>query len=339
MKPHTRHLVHRKSKKVTLMIVPNNTDKTKIMTIFPWIPKSMAIALIILVTTLSISTYHYSDSLKTTEKALAEERIQVAALQEEQQQHIAEIDELHRQFAQVNERLAGLNELETKVLTLVGLESPESEIENTAEELQVPPGMPPVMAVDLEKDYFASQFLLVSRSSDTRIMGPVLNDYEVDVEQLSQLIESQTSHMVQLVEDVEGQLEFLDAEPNQWPATGRISSPFGKRVSPTNRYRTEFHQGIDIAGPSDSDIKAAGSGIVTYSGYNGGYGRMVIISHGYGYTSVYAHNSENLVNVGDRVEKGDIISKMGRTGRATGTHLHFEVRIHGEPVDPLTILK
>lgn len=339
MKPHTQHLAHRKTRKITLMIVPNNTGKVKKLTLLPWIPKSIALGLILIMAALAISTYHFSGSLHVAEKALAEEQAQVASLQEERQQHISEIDELHRQFAQVNERLAKLNELESKVLTLVGLESSESEMEDPSVEPVEQPGIPSLLAADLEKDYFSSQFLLVSRSSDARIMGPVLNDYEVDVEQLSQLIESQTSSMVQLVGDVEDQLEYLDAQPNQWPASGRISSPFGNRVSPTNRYRTEFHQGIDIAGPSGSNIVAAGSGIVTYSGYNGGYGRMVIISHGYGYTSVYAHNSQNLVEVGDRVEKGDLIAKMGRTGRATGTHLHFEVRVHGEPVDPMTVLK
>lgn len=339
MKPHTQHLAHRKFKKVTLVIVPNNTGKTRRMTLLPWVFQTIALGLVILIAALSISTYYFSDSLKLTENALAEERLKVAALKDERQQHVAEIDELHRQFAQVDERLASLNELETKVLTLVGLESPEDENKNTLDESLDQPSMTPDLAPDLENDYFTSQFLLVSRSSDSRTIGPVLNDYEVDVEQLSQLIESQTSNMEQLVEDVEGQLEFLDAEPNQWPATGRISSPFGNRISPTNRYRTEFHQGIDIAGPSGSSIMAAGSGIVTYSGYNGGYGRMVIVSHGYGYTSVYAHNSQLLVEVGDRVGKGDLIAKMGRTGRATGTHLHFEIRVHGEPVDPLTVLK
>lgn len=339
MKPKIQHIAHRNAKKVTLMIVPNNTGKIKKLTILPWIPKAIATSLVLLIAVLSVSTYYFSDSLTSTEKTLADERVQVVGLKEERQQHISEIDELHRQFRQVDERLARMNELESKVLTLVGLETPAQENEYPADESQVKSEVSPMVNLHLEKDYFASQFLLVSRSTTTRTMGPVMNDYDVDVKHLSQLIETQTSNMVQLVENVEDQLEYLDAEPNLWPATGRISSPYGNRVSPTNRYRTEFHQGIDIAGASGSSIIASGSGIVTYSGYNGGYGRMVIISHGYGYTSVYAHNSQNLVEVGDRVEKGDLIAKMGRTGRATGTHLHFEVRIHGEPIDPLTMLE
>lgn len=339
MKPRTQHLAHRKTRKITLMIVPNNTGNIKKITFLPWIPKSIALGLILAMVSLAVSTYHFSGSLRVAEKALAEEQVQVASLQEEREQHISEINELHRQFAQVNQRLGKLNELESRVLTLVGLESSELEMEDPLDEPVEQPVISSVVTASLEKDYFSSQFLLVSRSSETRTMGPVLNEYEIDVEQLSQLIESQTSNMIQLVGDVENQLEYLDAQPNQWPASGRISSPFGNRVSPTNRYRTEFHQGIDIAGPSGSNIVAAGSGIVTYSGYNGGYGRMVIISHGYGYNSVYAHNSQNMVEVGDRVEKGDLVAKMGRTGRATGTHLHFEVRVHGEPVDPMTVLQ
>jgi len=327
MKKKAPHLARRIPRKFTLMIVPNNPGKVRKLTLPAWLPKAVSLTLAALIAALAFSTVHYSGSLQETRQALMVERITVAELQEQNRMHVTEIDQLKSQFLEIDERLAMLSDLENKVLHMVGLQTPEEPLTSDSDESEV-----------TTEDYFSQQFLLVSRSSSSRSTGPVYADYEVDVTHLSDLIESQTMTMEKLVNDVESQLEYLDAQPNLWPTSGRISSRFGNRVSPTNRRRTEFHQGLDIANSSGTSIMAAGSGIVTYSGYNGGYGRMVIVSHGYGYTSVYAHNSSNLVDVGDRVEKGDLIARMGRTGRATGSHLHFEIRVHGEPVDPLTIL-
>lgn len=327
MKKKAPHLARRIPRKFTLMIVPNNPGKVRKLTLPAWLPKAVSLTLAALITALAFSTVHYSGNLRETRQALMVEKITVAELQEQNRLHVTEIDQLKSQFLEIDERLAMLSDLENKVLHMVGLQTPEEILTSDFDESEV-----------TTEDYFSQQFLLVSRSSASRSMGPVYADYEVDMSHLSDLIESQTMTMEKLVNDVESQLEYLDAQPNLWPTSGRISSRFGNRVSPTNRRRTEFHQGLDIANSSGTSIVAAGSGIVTYSGYNGGYGRMVIVSHGYGYTSVYAHNSSNLVDVGDRVEKGDLIARMGRTGRATGSHLHFEIRVHGEPVDPLTIL-
>lgn len=114
---------------------------------------------------------------------------------------------------------------------------------------------------------------------------------------------------------------------------GWISSWFGMRTNPISG-RREMHEGIDFAGRPGSPVHAAGGGVVTWSGIRGGYGNMVEISHGDGYTTRYAHNKENLVRVGQRVEKGDAIALMGSTGRSTGTHVHFEVMQDGKVVNP-----
>jgi len=140
-----------------------------------------------------------------------------------------------------------------------------------------------------------------------------------------------------LIDDVEKRLDYLDAKPNLMPTVGRITSRYGYRKNPFGSGR-DFHTGIDIANNSGTKVKAAGSGVITYAGYNSSYGRVIIISHGYGYQSVYGHNRKLLVKVGDKVEKGQIIAEMGNTGRSTGPHLHFEVRYYGNPKDPLTIL-
>jgi murein DD-endopeptidase MepM/ murein hydrolase activator NlpD len=117
-----------------------------------------------------------------------------------------------------------------------------------------------------------------------------------------------------------------------YPARGKITSGFGRRGQ-------KNHNGIDIALPTGTPVKAADGGTVTFSGRQGTYGYLVIIDHGEGYTSYYGHNSKNLVSKGDKVHKGQTIALSGNTGRSTGPHLHFEVRKFGVPVNPINYLK
>jgi len=119
--------------------------------------------------------------------------------------------------------------------------------------------------------------------------------------------------------------------------SGYISSPFGNRNDPFTGRRA-FHKGIDFAGRTGADIVAVASGVVTWSGDRYGYGEMVEVNHGNGYVTRYAHNADNLVQVGETVKRGDVIAQMGDTGRATGPNLHFEVLLNGTAVNPLTYI-
>ncbi len=116
-----------------------------------------------------------------------------------------------------------------------------------------------------------------------------------------------------------------------WPLSGQITSGYGWRATGRNR---EFHSGLDIAAPAGTPILAADSGVVVFAGWNGGYGLTLVIDHGDGLSTLYGHNSTNLVKEGSRVNKGQAIARVGSTGRSTGPHLHFEVRVNGEPVNP-----
>ena len=121
-----------------------------------------------------------------------------------------------------------------------------------------------------------------------------------------------------------------------WPVPGytRITSRFGMRTHPiTGVYK--LHTGVDIGAPRGAQFIAANDGIVTYAGYNRAYGNMVIIDHGGGITTLYAHGDQILVNVGDVLYQGNPVLKVGSTGYSTGPHAHFEVRINGEYVEPL----
>jgi murein DD-endopeptidase MepM/ murein hydrolase activator NlpD len=118
----------------------------------------------------------------------------------------------------------------------------------------------------------------------------------------------------------------------------RQSSGFGYRRDPKTGGR-RLHKGSDFAGRTGTDIYATADGVVTHAGWQSGYGRLVTIRHAFGIETKYAHNSKLRVKVGQRVSRGDHIADMGNTGRSTGTHLHYEVRVNGKPVNPMIYIK
>lgn len=126
----------------------------------------------------------------------------------------------------------------------------------------------------------------------------------------------------------------------EWPVPGytRITSEFGMRLHPT-LHVYKLHTGIDIGAPMRANFIAVSDGVVIKAGYNSAYGNMVIIDHGGGISTLYAHGDEILVTVGQTVKRGEVILKVGSTGYSTGPHAHFEVRVNGEYVQPLNFLK
>ncbi len=120
--------------------------------------------------------------------------------------------------------------------------------------------------------------------------------------------------------------------------SGYISSLYGQRTDPFDGNQTSHH-GIDFAGTAGTRVLAVADGIVSHTGNDGGYGRLVEITHGNGYVTRYAHNAKLLVKPGQTVKRGDAIALMGSTGRSTGTHVHFEVLRDGRPMNPLSFVK
>jgi murein DD-endopeptidase MepM/ murein hydrolase activator NlpD len=128
----------------------------------------------------------------------------------------------------------------------------------------------------------------------------------------------------------------LEAEvmPTGRPVSrGWLSSYFGVRTDPFSGRRAH-HDGVDFAGKLGSDVVAVAAGVVQFSGRRSGYGNLVEVNHGKGYVTRYGHNLKNMVEVGQTVKKGDVIAKMGTTGRSTGPHVHFEVMVNGRKVNP-----
>jgi murein DD-endopeptidase MepM/ murein hydrolase activator NlpD len=129
------------------------------------------------------------------------------------------------------------------------------------------------------------------------------------------------------------QKSFLQATPSIWPTKGWVTSGFGYRKSPFTGLR-EKHEGWDIGSRSGSAIRATADGLISVAGRERGYGKLVEIDHGYGVVTRYGHNSKNLVKVGSKVKRGQLIALVGNTGRSTGPHLHYEVLLNSVPANP-----
>jgi murein DD-endopeptidase MepM/ murein hydrolase activator NlpD len=123
--------------------------------------------------------------------------------------------------------------------------------------------------------------------------------------------------------------------PSLWPVMGRVTSSFGERTDPYGtEAEGEFHRGIDIAAPNGTAIHATADGVVDSAGWGTGYGREVVLDHGNGITTLYAHMAAFAVTAGETVSRGQVIGYVGVSGRSTGAHVHYEVRIHGTAVNP-----
>lgn len=139
-----------------------------------------------------------------------------------------------------------------------------------------------------------------------------------------------------LMDAMDAQRERVERTPTGWPTRDRrreLSSLFGNRRDPFTR-ALRHHDGLDITAPYGTSVMCTAAGKVVKSGYDGEYGNMVIIDHGNGTETLYAHMAKRLVKTGDEVNRGDTIGTLGSTGRSTGPHIHYEVRVRGRAVDP-----
>ncbi|HWU43290.1 MAG TPA: M23 family metallopeptidase [Bdellovibrio sp.] len=143
--------------------------------------------------------------------------------------------------------------------------------------------------------------------------------------------------VIDLWEGLSERQSLLSATPNVKPAKGWLTSRFGYRVSPFSG-KSVLHAGLDIAAAPGSPVYAPADGVVTFASYDEGYGKLVSVDHGYGVSTRFGHMSQIYVQVGQRVTKWDVLGAVGNTGRSTGPHLHYEVRINGTPVDPINYI-
>ena len=169
-------------------------------------------------------------------------------------------------------------------------------------------------------------------------IGAHLDDLEARADDLEARVLAEEESLQEVRGYLDDRTSLLRATPSVWPVRGWVTSHFGWRKSPHGD-GTRLHSGMDIAAPIGTPIIAPADGHVVFAGYHTAYGNLVVVDHGYGLTSKYAHTSRMLVKVGDRVQRGDLIARVGNTGRSTGPHLHFEVIKDGVATSPMRYLR
>ncbi|MCP3659177.1 MAG: peptidoglycan DD-metalloendopeptidase family protein [Bacteroidetes bacterium] len=163
-------------------------------------------------------------------------------------------------------------------------------------------------------------------------------EFTVSLRIMRQEILTQLESAKEINSYIKKQKNIEKSKPSIWPTSGGyISSVFGYRVHPVSG-RTELHKGIDIANRRGTPIIATADGVVKYANWLGGYGKLILIKHGYGYSTLYGHLSKILVKHGQKVKKGDRIGLMGNTGISTGSHLHYEIRYYNKSKNPLNFV-
>ena len=182
---------------------------------------------------------------------------------------------------------------------------------------------------EAEKKQSAKQAIIDKMETDRATQERIINENLAASKEVEQMIRNSRYQPASPALSGSGALN--------WPISGPITSPFGWRVHPITG-ASRFHSGIDIGGDYGDTIHAAGAGIVSYAGWISGYGYAVIIDHGGGISTLYGHNQALLVSEGQSVSQGQAIAECGSTGNSTGPHCHFEVRVDGEPVDPMGYL-
>lgn len=172
-----------------------------------------------------------------------------------------------------------------------------------------------------------------SRKQVLDAVQPARNDGSVDLQELKRQIDASMKSVAGIRQYLAQQRDIHRATPQGWPVEGKLSSGFGMREHPL--YGSQrFHSGVDLSTQRGTPVKATADGIVSVSGYGAGNGNVVVIEHGHGFSTVYAHNDANLARVGQTVKRGEVVAQAGATGTATGVHVHYEVWRNGRPVNP-----
>jgi len=297
----------------TVIVVPSFHGKVRRITVPRFL---ISIAIIILVVGF-FGLFYFVSEYKIIKEKLAYYR-NLEKLAQIQQEKIVS---LNKRVAQFSETLNKLKEVENRLKTIVGGGVSRSVEESFGE------GGPQGYVLF---DSFAPEEI-TTNSLET------ISKIEEKLEALKSEVELRRKKLTEIQEIIKDKKELFASTPNIFPVKGWISSGYGIRINPFTG-RKEMHEAIDIVAPWGAPVRAACQGKVVYSGWRDLYGLVIEVKNKYGYSAVYAHLSKILVKEGQEVKKGEIIGRVGSSGRSTGPHLHFEVWKGRKTVDPLKLM-
>lgn len=185
---------------------------------------------------------------------------------------------------------------------------------------------------------FKRLFSLGSRKKVLDAVKQEDSDGSIDVEELKRQVSESMKSVSEIKSYLAKEQASYRATPQGWPVEGKFSSGFGMRVHPQTG-RRQFHSGVDLSAPSGTPVHATADGIISFADWNKGNGKVVVIEHGRGYSTIYAHNSRIDVKAGQTVKRGAVIAATGATGNATGPHVHYEIWKDGRCVNPSSLIE
>ena len=292
------------------MFFPTKAARVKKIKLSRFLARSVIVSLSISVIALGFVIYDYTN--------MRFERVKIETLQEENQLQKAHIQSFSNKIDSLESQIARLKQFDKKIRIIANLEKPGM----TDQTLGIGGSL------DKEHNYHS----ILNRKQNI-----LIKRMHSDLEQLETETSLQEHSLQELYDFLQDQRSLLAATPSLWPTRGWVTSGFGYRKSPFTGLK-EFHKGIDIATRLHTPIITPAEGIVTYVGREGSFGKLMVINHGYGIVTRYAHLSKTFKKVGQKVKRGDKIAAVGNTGRSTGSHLHYEVRVSGVPVNPKNYL-
>ncbi len=330
----------RETRSLTLMIVPHSERPPLSLRIPLWvIPTSVAISLLLVFgfVYLTASFYSLSDDVRELQQ---EQALQHAREQEMRLTVLSQQEEVSDLSLSVERFKAGMLELESlshQIRELIGLEdvvvTQTTSIGPTSHPVQGGRGGPEAadygtsVAVEASREVRAMQLLLPERRDDLNLL----------LRALTRRVQMIAPEKRDDPQELEHQLRLIAAAPGVWPLQGELTSGFGYRVVESEGY-LEFHQGVDIGVWYGTPVVATKAAKVVFAGWRPGLGWTVVLKHELGFSTVYGHNSWYFVDPGDTVEAGQRIALSGGSGRSTGPHLHYEIRLNGVPMDPMLYL-
>ncbi len=324
-------------KAFTILVVSNARGATKKLVIdAAWLKAGLLFFVLIAVLG-SVSLVDYIGLLvqSVENKRLKTENIQLKAQFQIIEGKVSALEnslERVKNFAQRLKLITNIdNEDRTTQLVLGGSEMPGKSIS----ELDTPIDKRGLASEIEERDapFFESPFLNeVGGEIDVR----ETRDYatlSVRIDQVVRETQLREQSILDLRDTLMERQSLLNATPSIRPVRGWFTSRFGYRISPFTG-RPVMHNGIDIAASPGSPVFSPADGVISFAGYDPGYGQLVSIDHGYGVVTRFGHNSRVFVTVGQKIRRWDVVAAVGNTGRSTGPHLHYEVRVNGIPIDP-----
>ena len=272
--------------------------------------KTLKVALYLLAFAVLSTTFFFCDYIQVRKKAFQLNRLRQEARAQESQIHFfsARIEDLEKQ-------LSKMKDFDKKIRIIANLER--------GQDISPFMGMGGPSPSDIREKLKAEK--------DERAL---VQQMKTDVERLQSEAMSREESLSELEKLLETKKDILVHTPSVWPTPGWVTSGFGFRTNPFTGL-TQMHEAIDISNRTGTPVLAPAEGIVSDIGNDNAYGRILVISHGFGMTTRFAHLSKTLVKVGQKVKRGDKIAEVGMTGKTTGPHLHYEVRLNGIPANPM----